>query len=522
MNHRCFLTKGLKTVLRRIFIFFVFGGIILWPLHSIILGDLALRVSSRDSRMTTTMPIIHDERVPSSSSLLNGSDHVPWNLQMIDLPEAWRYGFGSREIVVSILDTGLDFSHPDLQGVYWTNPNEIPNNGIDDDANGFVDDVNGWDFQENDANPQDEHGHGTFLAGILAARWNDFGLVGVAPNVSIMPVRILNEQGILRVDQWGLLVDGIDYAVNNGAKIIMLSIEALSSPPQSVQDALKRAKRANVLVISPTGNSGKRSIAYPAAYPEVLAVSAVDSKGKVPSYVNRGEGTMITAPGDGINSTWLDGSYQLNRGTSFAVPHVAGIAALLWSRNGSLSVDEIWSLLIGSATSLNSDEWNSETGYGLVNASRSVRSVMDDVSPRLQGIEIQGYDEKLLGTDTFVLEVNASDDVAVFQIMLNVSGDGRNWVVHEQIVPSRGRNVQASFEIEASSFSSMFLVKVRIRDSRGNEYHSDIIDLTEEASKYLRGRSSLGTIRDILVVISIPAAFLVMAIVTIRIRRNRS
>ncbi len=474
----------------------------------------------RINRLNLARP---DKELPMQvAAVFNWTDEVPWNLKMIDVPSAWEYGMGIRQVIVAVLDTGVDLTHSDLQGAFWINEDEIPENGVDDDANGYVDDVTGWDFQDGDNLPQDEHGHGTFLAGIIAAQLNDLGLVGVAPNVSIMPVRILNAQGILTVDQWDLLADAIDYAVENGAKIIVLSIEALANPPVAIHDAIKRAKDAGVLIISPTGNSGKPQVAYPAAYPEVLAVSAVDENGRVPQYANYGEGTMLVAPGDDLNSTWLDGSYLLNRGTSFAVPHVAGVAALIWSRNTSLTVDETWNILISTTTSLNQDTWDSRTGYGLINASRAVLSATDQTLPQLNNIEIVGVRTSLFSSDEFLLEVHAADDVALFQVNLEYTFDGKHWDQLSHLIPTRAKTVTIDFEVVVPSSMETFLVKVAIRDARGNWFNSTVIDLTESARMHLRALSITSSIEGIMFTMSVLGIFVLLVLMSIRFGRKRS
>src|SRR4051812_43933188 len=188
---------------------------------------------------------------------------------------AWRQTTGG-DVTVAIVDSGIDLGHPDLIGNLWTNPGEVPGNGVDDDGNGYVDDVHGYDFVDGDATPQDANGHGTHVAGIVAARGgNGIGVSGVAWRARLMAVRVLDAGARGNTTT---VAQGIRYAVDNGARIVNLSL-AGPSPAGDLEDAVRYAQQRGVLIVVAAGNDGRDLDAaptYPAAYPEpnVLGVAA--------------------------------------------------------------------------------------------------------------------------------------------------------------------------------------------------------------------------------------------------------
>ena len=244
---------------------------------------------------------------------------------------AWDQTVGG-DVTVAVIDSGVDASHPDLAQNIWTNPSEIPGNGIDDDANGFVDDTSGWNFVANSPNAGDDNGHGTHVAGILGAKGgNGIGVAGVAWNVKIMPIKVLDASAIGSASTLAL---GIRYAVANGAKIINLSV---SGPGYSraFEEAVQLASDSGVLVVGAAGNDGRsvdEAPVYPAAFqaPLMLAVSATAPGGGLSPVSNYGAGHVeIAAPGQDIVSTATGGGYERRTGTSMATPHVAGGLVLL-------------------------------------------------------------------------------------------------------------------------------------------------------------------------------------------------
>jgi subtilisin family serine protease len=304
-----------------------------------------------------------------------------WNLKRIQLPEAWNVVTGTPDVVIAVLDTGVQLEHEDLASQVWTNPGEISGNDLDDDGNGKVDDVHGWHFfhrweggayiPDEDANVRDDNGHGTHVSGIAtAAANNGVGIAGIAWGARIMPVKVLNEFGD------GFLSDtaaGLIYAADNGARIINLSLGTLASSTTLIE-AVDYARQHGALVIAATGNDGLPMLRYPAAYDPVLAVAATDENDQWATFSNYGPQVDLAAPGTNIYSTWCrqdlylkscSGDYYFAKsGTSMAAPHVSGIAALIWSLRPELSSSQVISRLLETADDTGSPGPDPYTGWG--------------------------------------------------------------------------------------------------------------------------------------------------------------
>ncbi len=271
-----------------------------------------------------------------------------WAVNSINAPEAWAQGYTGQGVVVAVVDTGVQFSHPDLNSQIYINAGEIGGNGIDDDHNGYVDDTSGWDFYSNDNYADDGNGHGTHVAGIIAAAANGFGATGVAPGAKIMPIRVLGSDGSGSTNS---VAAGIRYAVDNGADIINLS---LGGPLSSViQTAIQYAQQRNVLVVSAAGNESASLPTYPArlsaSLSNVISVGAYSSAGAIASFSNdvgTSAAVQVDAPGVSIYSTYLNGQYARLSGTSMAAPQVAGLAALALSANPSLTAAQLRTLIV--------------------------------------------------------------------------------------------------------------------------------------------------------------------------------
>ena len=338
-------------------------------------------------------------------SLLNSTNHGPFLVkgaeitfqhQHIHSEDAWQFTNGSKEIIVAVLDSGIDFSHSELEDVSWINTGEIANNSIDDDGNGYIDDTHGWDFVSNDSEPGPEEGdqihwHATFIAGLIAAKYNGLGIVGVAPNVTVMDVRVLNSANYAGTTYIGL-GDSIRYAVDNGADVINLSLHYYAASLDYYDDIVYAIEN-NVVVVSITGNTwlsdggGRLYKSYPGGFDEVISVGATNYIKEKADYSNYGNWTELVAPvgdeGAGIRSIAPGEDYFRGWGTSFAAPQVAAAIALMKSLNYSLSVSEIRDILHQSATDLGDLGPDELTGYGLLNVSKAVRAVlgMSDLLP---------------------------------------------------------------------------------------------------------------------------------------------
>lgn len=268
-----------------------------------------------------------------------------WGLSAIGVEPAWRVTRGQSDVVVAIIDTGCDIHHPDLARSIWNNPGETgidengldkSSNGIDDDGNGFVDDAHGWDFVSNSPAIMDDHGHGTHIAGLIAARpLTDASVPGVAPRVSLMILKYYDTEssGVKNMDH---TVNAIRYAIRMGAQIINYSGGGILRNAEE-ERALREAAARGVLIVAAAGNEGMNSDFfhfYPADYdlPNVLSVGAVDRRGDLLPVSNYGLSTVdLVAPGRNIYSTLPNGQHGYMTGTSQATAFASGVAALLMS-----------------------------------------------------------------------------------------------------------------------------------------------------------------------------------------------
>ncbi len=310
-----------------------------------------------------------------------------WNIEEVGIPDAWQYTQGSSDIIIAIIDSGIDFTHPDLENSMWENPGEIPNNGWDDDNNGYIDDYIGWDFLNNDnipsppPPPASGSKHGTFIAGLIAGDDDDDIFVGVAPQVKIMSLRFLRPDLSFFVSDWPKLVNAINYAVENGAKIINLSLQANGVPPIEVYNAIRDAYQAGVIIVSVTGNrgSGSQLLTYPGNYSEVIAVSSTTINQEIANTSLPGEENEICAPGDNVYSiSGYTTSVVLGSGTSYAAPLVSGAIALMLSLHLNLTNEEIRMILHETCIDLGSEGKDPESGYGLLNITSALERVVLD------------------------------------------------------------------------------------------------------------------------------------------------
>ncbi len=301
---------------------------------------------------TTPPPIATPPVAPPATPVLDtplasvpyfGSSTRDWGLNAVNAPESWAAGYTGEGITVAVIDTGVQLNHADLAHSIWVNADEIPGDGIDNDRNGFVDDVNGWDFIDRDNSPSDGNGHGTHVAGIIAAANNSVGGTGVAYASSILPIRVLDDNGSGSTNG---VAQGIRYAVDNGAQVINLSLGGGDS--QSVYSALRYAEQNNVLVVAASGNESAGVPGHPASHSatlsNVLSVGAYSSAGRIASFSNDvgGSGAVqIDAPGQSIFSTYIGNRYTSLSGTSMAAPFVSGVAALAWAADPTLAASAV-------------------------------------------------------------------------------------------------------------------------------------------------------------------------------------
>ncbi len=313
----------------------------------------------------------------------------------IDAPEAWDITTGSSNVIIGVIDSGIAYDHSDLAANMWRNPGEIPNDGVDNDGNGLVDDVFGYDFRSGDSDPMDPLGHGTHVAGTIGAVGNNnSGVTGVMHKVRLMALKASDENGNLTV---AAIASAIEYAIKKGARVINASFTGSCS--QTVYNALRDANAAGIIVLAAAGNAGEDNDSirqFPSGYsvettgceaalpalpalPNVISVAAIDQTGEI-AFSNFGRTSVqIAAPGVNINSTNpgtpnAPNDYQFSSGTSVATPHVTGVVGLLLSINPNLTVAQIRNAILntGEASPLLNDKVSSGRRLNAFNALNSI------------------------------------------------------------------------------------------------------------------------------------------------------
>jgi subtilisin family serine protease len=298
---------------------------------------------------------------------------LQWNLALIGLEQAWNSSRGDG-VTVAIIDSGIDLVHPDLSAKLWVNPGEIPGTGQDNDGNGYADDVHGYDFVDRDGHPHDLNGHGTHVAGIAGAHTNNgVGVAGVGWEARLMALRVLDAAGN---GSWSNVAEAIIYAADNGARVINLSLVS-SSYSQTAAEAVVYAQGRGCLVVAAAGNS-LGPILYPAALEGVMAVAATTSLDQPAINYASGPQMDVAAPGVSIYSTYTrdaPSSYSYASGTSMAAPHVAGLAALVWAYDPTLTAAQVSQVITSTAHDVHSPGWDEQTGWGRIDARAALMSL---------------------------------------------------------------------------------------------------------------------------------------------------
>jgi len=277
------------------------------------------------------------------------ADTIDWGITRVGASEVWDYASGDG-ISVAIIDTGIQLNHPDLN----------------------VNILSGYDFVNNDTSANDDNGHGTHVAGIVASTLNESGNVGSSYSANLLPVKALNESG------YGYLSDvakAIYYATDNGARVINMSL-GTTYDSDTLKQAVQYAAAKGVLLVAAAGNDSGSPCSYPAAYSSVICVVATDQENKLASFSNIGG--ELAAPGVSNYSTYINSSYTKLSGTSMASPHVAGSAALLMSLCTDCSISEIRDVLRNTAVDLGTEDYDIIFGYGLVNLIDAVEDIMPE------------------------------------------------------------------------------------------------------------------------------------------------
>lgn len=312
-----------------------------------------------------------------------------WGLTKINAPAAWDVTTGSNSVVIAVIDSGLDIDHPDLAGQLWTNPGEIAGNGIDDDNNGHIDDIHGWNMIDDNADLSDNTGHGTEVAGVLGAVSNNGqGVAGVCWDCRLMVLKVTQSGGVANYSD---IIEAVHYAALKGADVINLSLGG-SSDSVSLRLAVDEAAETAV-VVGGAGNDNNDTLFYPAAYESVLAVAGTGVSDAKVSSSNYGSWVNVTAPGETITTTFDGGSYGMTSGTSMAAPYVSGLAGLLRSANIDWSADTARAQIMQTAVSVDGVNPGFENllGNGRIDAAQALT---DPAEPALYyvGHEVDGVE----------------------------------------------------------------------------------------------------------------------------------
>jgi len=270
----------------------------------------------------------------------------------INALEAWKTSRGDRQVTVAVIDTGIDYNHSDLKSNMSANEAELNGTaGVDDDGNGYVDDVWGYDFANKDGDPMDGHGHGTHCAGVIGALHNRAGVMGVMGQVKIVAIKFLSDKGS------GTLADAIlaiDYGIKRGVNVMSNSWGG-GGFTQSLKEAIERANDAGIVFVAAAGNdrsNNDQNASYPASYDvaNVISVGAMNGKGQRASFSNYGAKTVhVFAPGENILSTVAGNGYKKMSGTSMATPFVSGAVGLLLARSPNLAPSDVRTKVLATA-----------------------------------------------------------------------------------------------------------------------------------------------------------------------------
>jgi subtilisin family serine protease len=367
-----------------------------------------------------------------------------------DSNSAWNFvNAQDKNVVVAVIDSGIDLNHPDGPQHIWNNPNETAGNGKDDDNNGYVDDVHGWNFLDNNSDLTDLQGHGSFVSGIIASRWNNgMGIAGINPGAVIMPIKVADAEGETNSFH---IFRAIYYAVDNGAKIINISLGSRGIS-ELERKALNYADQMGVFVAVASGNVGENIAGHgPASSGGAFSVGATDMEGTRSTISNWGPNNALLAPGDRIVSLLASGTgrglrkslqeegYYPQSGTSFSTPIVAATASLLLVQNPQYTPDEIEDILQRSADEMYTDGWDGKSGAGKLNASAALQNIVQrDVTLKIAETRFNYNDNKkissvdIFGTvrgkfTSFVVELGKGEHAGKF---IQVAGPYTNAADH--------------------------------------------------------------------------------------------
>ncbi len=327
----------------------------------------------------------YNHRVQAFETPNDPAFNQQWALQKIEAPAAWDIYTGANNVIIAVIDSGVDLDHPDLQA------NLMP----------------GWDFVNNDSLADDDHGHGSHVAGIAAAVGNNgVGIAGVSWRAKIMPLKMLDASGGGSTYH---LAQAVYYAVDHGARVINMSLGAPGSAwpcnwPE-VEAAFNYAISHGVLLVVASGNDGQEGVNCPGAYDQAMAIGSTTATDTRSYFSNFGPHLDIVAPGSSIYSTYYFGSYTTMSGTSMATPHVAGLAALLWSFAPALNAAEVRSFIQTTADDLGPAGWDPYFGYGRINAKKAIDAISLQTYPNQLTLFIDDQSDLVSG----VIQISTSN-----------------------------------------------------------------------------------------------------------------
>ncbi len=332
-------------------------------------------------KLKATNQIVYAERVPMDYTCLTPNDPSygsQWHLATINASGAWNYFSTGSNIKIAIIDNAIDRAHVDLAANLWVNPGETASNGIDDDGNGYIDDINGYDVADNDNNPNPPNtsfDHGTHCAGISSARSNNsIGIASIGYTCKLVSIKATSSSASPSSVTNGY--DGIVYAVAAGADVISMSWGGTGTST-TAQNIITWASQQGAVLIAAAGNNNVNTMFYPAGYVECIAVAATSSNDAKASFSNYGSWIDISAPGNNIYSTLPSNGYGNMSGTSMACPLVAGLAGLMLSLNPLLTPNDVRNCLQNNATNINAQNpsYIGQLGSGRIDANASMACV---------------------------------------------------------------------------------------------------------------------------------------------------
>lgn len=465
--------------------------------------DYVIQLAPSSSIVTDETPIEQtviipdDDLFPKQWGLNNTGQSIKGQIGVvdadIDAPEAWLFQQGNARQVIGVLDTGVDYTHNDLSANIWANPGEIAGDGIDNDGNGYIDDVHGWDFANGDNDPMDGHGHGTRVAGIIAATGNNAnGVTGVVWNAQIMPLKFINDDGAGTISD---AILAINYATSMGVKLTNNSWGD-DKYSAALYDAIQTAEQQGSLFIAGAGNGGADKIGdnnditpfYPASYDlnSIISVTSTTSIDSLSSSSNYGTVSVdLAAPGSNIFSTIKGGAYGFSSGTSFSTPHVVGAAALLLSRYPTLTSQQIKDALLQSSDTL-APLTDMVSSNGRLNVNNALMLLNHAPSAENKTVSINKNNDYVFNLEDFGYSDADNDSLVSIQITgLATAGtlkfDGMEVLLGQVINTAEIDLLTFIPQANASGYDYSqftFTVKDGISDSNGNAINFNVFNAT--------------------------------------------